>query len=100
MAAAVRESRQGRSLVADPQRSRALGLQVSQAGAIPLEHGLAVVRENQQAFRLGALLPQISALSRSLPERQRVRAAMRTLDELEAHLRRQHAEQGGEDGRE
>jgi len=50
--------------------------QMSQARSPSLESGLAAVRDIQANFQLDSLLPQISALSRSLPERHAVNVAV------------------------
>jgi GTP-binding protein EngB required for normal cell division len=49
---------------------------VSQSRAPSLERGLAALRDIQVDFRLDSLLPQINALSRSLPERHLVSVAV------------------------
>jgi len=50
--------------------------QMSQARLPSLESGLAAVKDIQADFHLDSLLPQISALSRSLPERHVVNVAV------------------------
>ncbi|MBN1630832.1 MAG: dynamin family protein [Thermoleophilia bacterium] len=52
------------------------GRQRSQGGTSSLERGLAAVKDIQAEFHLDSLSPQISALSRSLPERHVVNVAV------------------------
>jgi predicted GTPase len=52
------------------------GSRLSPSDTLPLEQGLHVVKQIKTEFRLDSLLPQILALSRSLPDRRVLNVAV------------------------